>query len=347
VGAEPHATARARMRKAPEKQDGGALAPWKPPTDFCIAPPWPKEPPGPPPITKPVSHSGRIRHTNTMCDNRHTGSTSPTKLAALGEEGGAARGMSEDMLLVKNAADKQQGELTILLKAGHNPNVLVKVPWQDFETTPLFEASVNGYKRIVRVLIEHGAKVDTIVGPGFSPVYNAALNGHFDSVRLLVDAGANVATVTDSGFSPLFVACQGGHTDCVVSILGSPTMTKAAADIAPSKLNGATALYIAAQNGHADCVEQLLHAGVNVDPQMADGSTPLHIAMFLAERDADRPHVEITAMLLENGGSLDLKNQQGHSVRELAKDDYSLVEMVKNEEEMRERQKQTGQRGWW
>ena len=35
----------------------------------------------------------------------------------------------------------------------------LQVAWQAFETTPLFEGSVNGYKRIVRLLIEHGAKV--------------------------------------------------------------------------------------------------------------------------------------------------------------------------------------------
>jgi len=335
------------MRKAPPPQEGKITTPWRPPPDFCPAPPWPKAPQGPPPIANPVAHSGQIRHTNTMCDNRHIGMTSPSNAAAVGVQGGPTLGVSEDMLMIKYAADKQQGELTVLLKAGHNPNVKLKVPWQEFETTPLFEACVNGYKRIVRVLIEFGAKVDTVVGPGYTAVYNAALNGHFECVRLLVDAGANVATVTEDGFSPLFVACQGNHTDAVVSILGSKTMTKAAADIAPPKLQGATALYIAAQNGADECVEQLLEAGVAVDPTMADGSTPLHIAMFLAERDADRPHVNICRLLLQHGASVDIKNSQGKDVMALAKDDNSLIKMIDDEVELRERQQKMGTRGFW
>ena len=99
--------------------------------------------------------------------------------------------MPESKLLIKYASDKQQGELSLLLKNGHTPNVMHQVEWQQFETTPLFEAAVNGYKRIVRLLIEHGAKVDTQVGQGLTPLYNAALNGHDEVVRLLVDGSAD------------------------------------------------------------------------------------------------------------------------------------------------------------
>jgi len=250
--------------------------------------------------------------------------------------------------MIKYAADKQQGELSILLKAGQNPNVMHKVEWQPFETTPLFEASVNGYKRIVRLLIEHGAKIDTIIGPGFTAVYNAALNGHFESTKLLCDAGANVGICTDAGFSPLYVACQGGHTDCVADILGSPTMTKAIADVAPTAVGSATALYIAAQNGHPSCVKLLLDAGVNVDPLMADdGATPCMIAMFLAERDADAPHIKIVELLLRAGCSLTLTNKLGQTVLDLAKDDNSLIALVEDELELREREAQEGRGGWW
>ena len=60
-------------------------------------------------------------------------------------------------------------------------------------------------------------------------------------------------------------------------------MTKELCDLAPPELGGATALYIAVQNGHADCVHQLIKAGCNVDPQTDAGSTPLMIAMYLAD----------------------------------------------------------------
>ena len=39
------------------------------------------------------------------------------------------------------------------------------------------------------------------------------------------------------------------------------------------------------------------------------------IAMFLAERDADQPHVKIVEMLLRAGASLTHKNNDGMTVR--------------------------------
>ena len=261
---------------------------------------------------------------------------------------GPSKGVPESRLLIKYAADKQQAELSLLLKNGQDPNVMHAVEWQQFETTPLFEAAVNGYKRVVRLLIEHGAKVDTPVGPGLTPIYNAALNGHFEVTRLLVESGANVDVLTEAGFSPLYIACQEGHADCVVDILSAPMMSKELIDLAPPQIDGATALYVAAQNGHWLCVKLLLDAGCAVDPQrISCGSTPLMIAMFVAERDADTPHIKICEMLLQSGASLTLTNKAGHTVIEMAKDDNSLLNMIKQEVASRAREAESGYRGWY
>ena len=82
--------------------------------DFCPGSPWPKVAPGPPPISNPVMHS----------TNRPN---SPVRAIAPSLVDGPTKGVSESMLLVKYAADKQQGEMSILLKAGLNPNVMHKV----------------------------------------------------------------------------------------------------------------------------------------------------------------------------------------------------------------------------
>lgn len=67
---------------------------------------------------------------------------------------------------------------------------------------------------------------------------------------------------------------------------------------------------VAAQNGHFGCVRELLQAGVSVDPQMEScGSTPLHIAVFIAQRDDDKPHRDITEILLQYKADVDHKNK--------------------------------------
>ena len=148
----------------------------------------------------------------------------PTSIAGglkkmMGE--GATRGQSEAKLLCDYAANKCQSEISLLLKSGSDPNVFARVDWQPFETTPLLEAAVAGHTRITRLLLEHGAKPDTVVGPGFTAIYNACMNGHFLIVRMLLEHGATVTTLTNEGFSPLYIACQNGHMDCAVFCLGA------------------------------------------------------------------------------------------------------------------------------
>lgn len=110
-------------------------------------------------------------------------------------------------------------------------------------------------------------------------------------------------------------AAQGGYGDALTDILGSKHMSRAVADYAGNG-NGATALYVACQRGHVGCVRELLQAGVCVDPKMdACGSTPLHIAVFLAQRDDDKPHRDITEMLLSYKASIDYRNKVGAARR--------------------------------
>jgi len=320
--------------KQDERPDFTGDRKFRPPADFCPGTAWPKPAPGPPPIANPVKASDKAgRRTTNTISSPPRGSSS-TKLAVLGEEG-ATRGVSKGLLMIKYAADKQQGELSILLKQGEDPNIKAKVEWQQFETTPLFEGAVNGYTRIVRLLIEHGAKVDEQVGPGFTPLYNAALNGHDEAVRLLVDANADPSINTDTGMAPLYAAAQGGFGDSLVDMLGSKLMTQAIADYAGNG-NGATALYIASQNGHFKCARELVQAGVTVDPKMTScGSTPLQLAIFIAQRDNDKPHRDIVELLLSNGASIDHKNNAGLTALELAADDNNLIQLVLDEKERR------------
>jgi len=340
------------MRKAPVSQHKGEPLPWQEPSDFCFAPSWPKAAAGPPPIINPVQHSGKDEMKGSVVQSNAINSrkAGPTSIGGglnkmMSE--GATRGQSEARLLCEYAANKCQSELSLLLKSGADPNVLSKVDWQPFETTPLLEACVGGYKRLARLLLEHGAKPNTVVGPGFTAIYNACMNGHYETVALLLEHGATVTQLTDEGFSPLYISAQNGHMDCVVLCLGAASMTKELADLGPKEIKGATALYIAVQNGHQDCVHQLIKAGVNVDPVTEAGSTPLMIALYLSDVYGDKPHIDCARLLLEAGASIEVQDKGGRTPLDWCGHDNSLIDMVVEEKKLRDRQKESGSRGFW
>lgn len=167
-------------RRSPEPLPKYDVLPWSEPADFCYQPAWPRRAPGPPPIINPVQHSGKSEMMGSALQSNAINSrkAGPTSIGGglkkmMSE--GATRGQSEAKLLCEYASKKCQSELSLLLKSGADPNVLCKVDWQPFETTPLLEASVAGYKRLVRLLLEHGAKPNTVVGPGFTAIYNACM----------------------------------------------------------------------------------------------------------------------------------------------------------------------------
>ena len=224
-------------------------------------------------------------------------------------------------------SDDRLMELVELLEEGANPNITVKVPWQPFRTTPLFEACVNGDAPTAAALLEYGAKPSQSVGPQlFSPLYNAALNGHANVVRFLCDSDADVSARTASGMTALYAASQEGHAECVQALLGAKGMTQAIANQAlPAELGGATAVYVAAMAGHAEAVHALLEFGVTVDVRTgAAGSTPLQIAVYMggAQRQkqavAGRDYLTVAAQLLRFGASIDLPDTAGRTAIDLA-----------------------------
>lgn len=328
------------MRKAPESQHivGEQPLPWKEPADFCFAPSWPKQAPGPPPVKNPVQHSSKLRTNDHLVKSNSINNREgvPTSVAGglkkmMSE--GQSRGMSEGKLLCEYAANRCQAEMTQLLKSGADVNVFAKVDWQQFETTPLLEAATNGHKRLVRMLLEHGADPNTVVGPGWTALYNSCLNSHYDCVKLLIDYGARVDILTDDKFSPLYISCQVGDMDCTVECLGAEQggMTKELAEFGPPELNGCTPLYIAVQNGFPNCVMKLLESGVNPDSPTAAGSTPLMIAMYLADTIGDKPHIDCAHLLLEHGASLDAKDGEGKTPLDWCANDNSLIAMIEDE----------------
>lgn len=167
--------------------------------------------------------------------------------------------------------------------------------------TPLHDSIEMGQPEITELLLAAGAYVD---------VASAAILGKLERVRELLDEDPALANDLSSGLSPLAWACYGDQCevareliergarldDCALACAAScghvgvaRVLLECGYDV--DYRNGpaaSTALHAAAAMRYscdtAEVVTLLLEAGADVDARMADGRTPLSIALDGIER---------------------------------------------------------------
>lgn len=87
--------------------------------------------------------------------------------------------------------------------------------------TPLSLAASGGYVGIIKLLLTHGAEINSRTGSklGISPLMLASMNGHTAAVKLLLDMGSDInAQIETNRNTALTLACfQGRHE--VVNLL--------------------------------------------------------------------------------------------------------------------------------
>ena len=166
------------------------------------------------------------------------------------------------------------------------------------EWTPLMIASTKGHKRIIKILLEYGAKVDLQTKNGWTALLLASQNGHTEIVQLLHEYGAQVDLQRNSGGTALMSASLNGHTE-VVKLLH-----EYGAQVDLQKNDGWTALMSASQNGHTEVVKLLHEYGAQVDLQRNDGCTALMLA-------SENGHTEVIKLLHEYGAQVDLQKKNG------------------------------------
>lgn len=171
------------------------------------------------------------------------------------------------------------GRMRELLEAGADPDEP-----DEYGTTPLYRASVQGATEAVRLLLEYGADPQLCGGGDDEglPLCAAACWNHTGVVAALLAAGADPNTPepphpeqTGPGTPPLLWAVRNGHRETVELLL-----TAGADPDIPG-----TPLTIAAQAGRYGIVRSLLAHGADPARVDARGRTPLAIATGLASAD--------------------------------------------------------------
>ena len=138
--------------------------------------------------------------------------------------------------------------------------------------TPLHIAAELGYVKIVRDLLENGAKsmINQPEKTGCTPLTLACMTDHRETATCLMIYGA--AINFDRAFPPLHAAALMGYTDLVRMLLDR------GAYVNLIDVKGETALHYAAYKSHKQIVQLLLQKGAIVSCFDARRKTPVDLA---------------------------------------------------------------------
>ncbi|KAJ8301162.1 hypothetical protein KUTeg_020149 [Tegillarca granosa] len=131
--------------------------------------------------------------------------------------------------------------------------------------TALYWASCLGILDIVRLLVLHGADVNSETSWKSTPLHAACDNNHCDIVRYLIKCGANVNETTQNGNTPCHLAAYRGFAEIVQILVENGASTHVYND------KYKTVMEEAKNNGHEKIVEY-----ITAVRRLVQGNSNLH-----------------------------------------------------------------------
>jgi ankyrin repeat protein len=221
--------------------------------------------------------------------------------------------------LCQAAWEGQTDLLREYIKAGNDVNIIGS--WSG--STPLQSAAAAGNLKLVRILLDAGAKVNLDDG-GWTALHAAAGNGRREVVETLLDAGAKIDAVGPGGWRPIHDALWENHPDVVRLLerrgakidawaaagLGRTEEAKRLlprgtpdASVKPPQVEGPPPVFWAARCGQLDTLKALWNddslARLELDDEFRglEGSTLLHVA-------AEAGQTGVMRWLIERGAPI-------------------------------------------
>ena len=131
-------------------------------------------------------------------------------------------------------------------------------------------SSLKGHQVVVKLLLDSGAKVNTVRNDGASALMAASLNGHYDTAKLLLKSGAAVNHAMNNGRTALMFASFNGHYDTAKLLL------KSGAAVDHAMNDGRTALSIAVRKKHTAVASLLRHWSLTIPRRLFTYACILH-----------------------------------------------------------------------
>ena len=179
-----------------------------------------------------------------------------------------------------------------------------------YHGTPLRAASNKGHIDVVRVLLDHGANVNTIDKKN-TPLRSAFDGGHLEIMRLLLEHGADVDVWDDSDLL-LNRASKKGRAEVVHLLLQHN------ADVNSRGYTNWTPLQGASFFGQTKVVQLLLDRGSAID---TPSNHPLHLAIT-------GNYFEIVQLLLEHGADVNIRDESDRTPYQVA-ESWGLTEIAR------------------
>lgn len=181
------------------------------------------------------------------------------------------------------------------------------------QAAEIHEAAREGKLDVVKRLLEQ--KRNLVDEPDMdykaTPLYWACLNNQAVIVEMLIDKGAKVNAMADDGNTPLHYAST---MEIAELLIESGADVNARVNKTPHRLKPPyivlgvdwTPLQRASYEGRRDVVAILIEKGGTMNPKTQDGRSPLYLAV-------QGNHKKVVELLLNKGADVNMKNNDGSS----------------------------------
>ncbi|KAN0141733.1 Ankyrin repeat-containing domain protein [Lactarius tabidus] len=171
--------------------------------------------------------------------------------------------------------------------------------------TPLHSSVRGGHIGVVKLLLAHGADINSRSADNSTPLHIALQKGHLEIAKWLLKSGADVDSQEKCDLTPLHLAASQGQADICRILL------KNNADVHMHDNKENTPFHLAASRGHLEIVRILLERNAEVDSRDDRGATPLLSAL-------KNGHADVARLLLDHNADAKVCRDSGVALLHIA-----------------------------